>query len=137
MRLVDGETSNEGRVEYCYYGEWSILCSIDNNVYHGGYIYGRTASTICNQLGHNLNNCKLVAIHVAFYHIHADASVFIDGRFNKTYTNKEIRLHYIHCSATIKATLGDCEIVVRPCLSYTCSDPYTYYSIRCYGKTSH
>lgn len=52
MRLVDGETSNEGRVEYCYYGEWSILCS--NNQ----YIYA-TAMTICNQLGYNLNSCKL------------------------------------------------------------------------------
>ena len=53
VRLVDGETNNEGRIEYCYYGEWSILCSKSN-------LYGQTASNICHKLGYHLNSCKSV-----------------------------------------------------------------------------
>ena len=56
MRLVDGETSNEGRIEYCYYGEWSMLCSNNNNIYR------QTAYNICHKLGYQLNSCKCIDV---------------------------------------------------------------------------
>ena len=43
IRLMNGQTSSEGRVEYCYNREWSPLC----------YISGTTAALICKTLGYN------------------------------------------------------------------------------------
>lgn len=52
VRLVNGATSNEGRVEYCYNGNWVPFCGMSSI----------TASVICNQLGYNelpiLSSCR-------------------------------------------------------------------------------
>ena len=47
VRLVNGAISNEGRVEYCYNGNWVPFCGMSSI----------TASVICNQLGYN-HLCK-------------------------------------------------------------------------------
>lgn len=49
VRLQNGNTTSEGRVEYCFEGKWNPLCSID----------GITASLICKQLGFN-STCKCI-----------------------------------------------------------------------------
>ena len=41
VRLVGGQSKSEGRVEICYEGQWSSLCSVSQNA----------ASAICTQLG--------------------------------------------------------------------------------------
>ena len=46
VKLTNGTTTNEGRVEYCYEGEWAPFCDISPT----------TASAICNQLGYNSCN---------------------------------------------------------------------------------
>ena len=43
VRLVNGSTSNEGRAEYCYNGDWVPFCGMSSI----------TASLICKQLGYN------------------------------------------------------------------------------------
>ena len=43
MRLEDGATDYEGRVELCYDGEWGTVC--DDGVSEG------TALVVCRQLG--------------------------------------------------------------------------------------
>ena len=48
VRLVDGASTNEGRVEYCYSGHWSPVCSITPTV----------ASVICKTLGYTEYSCK-------------------------------------------------------------------------------
>ena len=48
VRLMDGTVSNEGRVEVCYRGIWSSLCSIDLYV----------ATVVCKQLGYTEYACK-------------------------------------------------------------------------------
>ena len=51
VRLVNGTTSNEGRVEYCDGGSWT---AIDTR-----YSFSpRTAYLICRQLGFVANSCK-------------------------------------------------------------------------------
>ena len=46
VKLTNGTTTNEGRVEYCYEGEWAPFCDISPS----------TASVICNHLGYS--SCK-------------------------------------------------------------------------------
>ena len=43
MRLVDGVTSYEGRVEICYDGVWGLVCDNTWNYYD--------AAVVCRQLG--------------------------------------------------------------------------------------
>ena len=47
VRLVNGTSSNEGRAEYCYEGDWVPFCGMSL----------ATASLVCNQLGYNYT-CK-------------------------------------------------------------------------------
>lgn len=47
VRLYNGTTASEGRVEYCYERKWTPLCSMNGN----------TASLVCKQLGFN-STCK-------------------------------------------------------------------------------
>lgn len=44
VRLVGGETDAEGRVEYCYNGEWAPMCSLS----------GYTGSLICSEMGYTI-----------------------------------------------------------------------------------
>ena len=43
VHLVNGDTDNEGRVEYCYNGTWAPVCSLAS----------KTALLICKQLGYS------------------------------------------------------------------------------------
>ena len=49
LRLGDGKTINEGRLEYCHNGTWSPFCSIEHNV----------ATVACRQLGYRHYTCEL------------------------------------------------------------------------------
>ena len=50
VRLVNGNKDNEGRVEYCYNGQWSPMCSL--NTY--------TARLVCKKLGYKKYNCEIM-----------------------------------------------------------------------------
>ena len=60
VKLVDGNTASEGRVEYCHNGRWSALCTTYT-------LRQRTASRICFQLGYKEPNCRLKIIQVVHY----------------------------------------------------------------------
>ena len=47
VRLINGQTDNEGRVEYCYSGAWSPVCQLDST----------TASLMCKKLGYTQFKC--------------------------------------------------------------------------------
>ena len=42
VQLVGGQSSNEGRLEYCYYGAWTQFCYVDIKL----------AVVACRQLGY-------------------------------------------------------------------------------------
>lgn len=53
LRLMGGESDAEGRVEYCYNGQWSPMCSLD----------GYTSTLICKELGYTQGMCMYMYIH--------------------------------------------------------------------------
>ena len=48
IRLSGGAMSTEGRLEYCYQGSWTPLCSVSS----------KEATVACRQLGYIDNDCK-------------------------------------------------------------------------------
>ena len=47
VRLLDGDTDDEGRVEYCYDNTWSPVCSLSS----------RAATLMCEKLGYTKFTC--------------------------------------------------------------------------------
>ncbi|XP_019850477.1 PREDICTED: scavenger receptor cysteine-rich domain superfamily protein-like [Amphimedon queenslandica] len=108
VRLVNGSTSNEGRVEYCYDGDWVPSCGMSSI----------TASLICKQLGYNSTY----------------ASVFNDERFGRA--NSRNLLNYKFCSSTHQS-LSQCTNVIKQSSCYiTPSSCSIEYGLRCYSTGS-
>ena len=57
VRLVNGESENEGRIEYCYNGTWVPLCNM--NEY--------TASLVCKELGYTNSKLQTIASDEVIY----------------------------------------------------------------------
>ncbi|XP_019850479.1 PREDICTED: scavenger receptor cysteine-rich domain superfamily protein-like isoform X2 [Amphimedon queenslandica] len=108
VRLVNGSTSNEGRVEYCYDGDWVPSCGMSSI----------TASLICKQLGYNSTF----------------VSVFNDERFGRTNTSSTF--NYKYCSRS-QSSISNCTDVIKESLCYiNPSQCSTEYGLRCYNTGS-
>ena len=55
VRLVGGESEQEGRLEMCYKDKWTPFCDIDENV----------ALVACKQLGFAQSSCELSTLNEA------------------------------------------------------------------------
>ena len=126
MRLVNGTTSNEGRAEYCYEGDWVPFCGMSS----------RTASHICSQLGYNYT-CKYTQIVACKYVVYmvmliSDGSVFDDERFGQS--KKLSSFSHKYCNSE-HLSLSQCVEVRKESSCYIlntrCS---TEYGIRCYSE---
>ena len=123
VRLVNGSTSNEGKVEYCYNGDWVPSCGMSSI----------TASLVCKQLGYN-STCKYMhwtRLLLIFCTI-TDASVFNDERFGRV--NSKNLFNYKFCSSTHQS-LSQCINVIKQSSCYiTPSSCSIEYGLRCYSK---
>ena len=70
MRLVDGRTGQEGRVEVCQEGLWGSVC--DN-----GWLTQTSGLVVCRQLGINATGINIACMVlksnaiISYYHLHA------------------------------------------------------------------
>ena len=126
VRLVDGQTDNEGRVEYCYNGAWSPVCQLDST----------TAVLICKALGYTQYKCKSIDIRYQFLYIvitHIGGLMFDNERFGRSDISSNF--DYVSCSSS-DTDLSECTThneVSTGCYVSTsvCS---TEYGLRCYSK---
>ena len=125
VKLVGGNITSEGRVEYCYDGRWSALCT--------SYTLSQiTASKICFQLGYKQPNCKLkyhYSFHIAI--IHADAAIYKDGRFGASINKPHVR--YISCN-TNQFNIRECSYDAYSSTSCNLLECTYQYGIKCYGE---
>ena len=123
IRLTNGTTSNEGRVEYCYEGKWAPFCDISP----------LTASVVCNQLGYNYT-CKRTSTfieHRMHLHIYIDASIFDDERFGRS--NALSTFHHTYCSGS-EQYISQCTEVRKGSCYISYIGCQIEYGIRCYSK---
>ncbi|XP_019849144.1 PREDICTED: deleted in malignant brain tumors 1 protein-like [Amphimedon queenslandica] len=108
VRLVNGSTSNEGRVEYCYNGDWVPSCGMSSI----------TASLVCKQLGYNSTY----------------GSVFNDERFGRS--NSKSYLHYKSCSSSHQSLSQCTDVIRRSSCDISLAACSTEYGLRCYNTGS-
>ena len=122
IRLVNGSTPHEGRVEICLNGEWGTVCGTSWD--------RRDAQVVCRQLGY-VPTCKLVFISIyiiltvdiigaSFY----TSSQFGDGDLQQLTGN-------IQCTGS-ETSLLSCSPQCNPTSS--CYYGHTA-GVRCYSKT--
>ena len=125
IRLVNGSTSNEGRVEQCFNGDWVPYCGISSI----------TASLICKQLGYNYtckNNRKRMLLIIIIIRL-IDASVFNDERFGRS--NKSSIFSHKYCRISFNS-LAQCTDVIKESSCYiTPSHCPNEYGLRCYSNS--
>ena len=69
IRLTDGTTQYEGRVEVCINGVWGAICDSGWDT--------REAYAVCHQLGYQGNNFKdVIAINMYIMYMHYRWSIF-------------------------------------------------------------
>ena len=124
VRLVDGETENKGRVEYCYDNHWAPVCSLNSY----------TASLMCQKLGYTQYTCRNITfihqIHQTCYY--TGSTIFIDERFGRS--NNKSNLNYIYCNSG-HTDLDDCSVYNKGSSGcyISISTCGTEYGLRCYS----
>ena len=125
IRLVNGSTSNEGRVEQCFNGDWVPYCGMSSI----------TASLICKQLGYNYtckNNRKQMLLIIIIIRL-IDTSVFNDERFGRS--NKSSIFSHKYCRISFNS-LAQCTDVIKESSCYiTPSHCPNEYGLRCYSNS--
>ena len=120
FRLSEGESDNQGRVEYCYRGDWTAMCSLTM----------QTARIVCKSLGYM--ECVLLFIffckQCCHYCLLVNAGKVIgDERFGRLVTAN--KFHSLSCFSSDNK-LSEC-LIQTSCTPTTCS---TQYGIICKSK---
>lgn len=126
VRMVNGSTVDEGRVEYCYEKTWSPVCSLSS----------RAATLMCQKMGYTSFTCQLLVcfryVCFSFSYFLTGGSVINDERFGRT--NNKTLFNYMYCSSSA-AQLSDCTEYTKGGGCYlSVSSCGTEYGLRCYSE---
>ena len=83
IRLADGRTPYEGRVEVLYQGEWGTICDDELGMNEANVVCRMlgmgTAKTICSNEGHGLEvpRCSDTAMNMSL--VYASGEIWLDG----------------------------------------------------------
>ena len=122
IKLIGGQTENQGSVQICYNNAWTYLCS--------GWWWGTTeANIVCGQLGFSFYGNESIIIHVTNLHIILGSTAY---RYNQFNAPEDLSFVYgfFDCSGSEKKLL-DCYMrtyYLRYCYSYYIAGVY------CRGK---
>ena len=123
---MGGQASNEGRLEYCYNGQWSPFCTLRS----------QEATVACRQLGYTHYTGKLqpiqdlvILILLDSINFHIGAAVITDGQFGSI-SNYSLFQNITCSSSATEATLGDCVMYD----AIDCLPSCPNIGIRCYSK---
>ena len=132
LRLSNGTTVLQGRVEICYNNVWFGLCSHSYRYYNDYYHYYYTAATICKALGYTHGKCHALCCY-------ANMLLFKIGpvpSYSESFLNlTDIPLfpYEFHCHEA-KQSLLDCSKGINDCYS---TEPqqsyYKYLGVTCQG----
>ena len=128
VRLVGGQSSNEGRLEYCYNGAWTQLCYSN--------FHNEEALAACRQLGYTSPSKNLLIITlystITTTLIIIEAVIYTDGSFGPK-SNFSL-ISYFSCPTSSSSTtrFSSCSLVASSSCAYKCSGNNV--GIGCFGE---
>ena len=120
-RLIGGQTTAEGRLEYCYNEQWSPFCTLRH----------QEAAVACKELGFTQYKCQYNGSNLYYYGIllYVGGAILTDGSFGSISSYSLFK--NITCSSTAsEPALRDCTLHEAGSCLPTCKN----IAIRCYGK---
>ena len=124
--MVGGQSSNEGRLEYCYNGAWTQLCYSN--------FHNEEAVAACRQLGYTnpSKNLAIITIIIVLLLPYAEAVIITDGSFGQRSNFSSIN-YFICSSSSTTMSLSSCTLSASlSSCGYACSGNNV--GISCYGK---
>ena len=111
--MVGGASSNEGKLEYCYYGAWSPICSS---------FHDEEATVACKQLGFtNLPYSKHI-FNTCYYHAPAKINF---GKIIMHNRNEWFGEFIIHCKK-IRIAIGNVKGIKCNCMQLCNLKEFSY-----------
>lgn len=118
MRLADGLTEYEGRVELCENGVWGSICN-----HYNYYYYSPNAYTVCRELGYQ-STCIMHLNCILWYSI--GGVVLSNSQFGVS--ANPIFIHYMSCG-TLESDLENCY--QRRTHNWDYCNNYHEFTVRC------
>ena len=133
VRLVDGSTQYEGRVEVCINKVWGTVCSSRRYSWWPNYYYWGTpdSKVVCRQLGHmELGTIAIFLLYIYIYIYIITGSVTYPTATQFGQGTSPILMSVVKCSGQ-EANLLDCPY--QRFLYSTCSHFFDV-GVKCEGK---
>ena len=123
---AEASSVDEGKVEMCYDGIWTPVCS--------SHINDEEAAVVCKQLGHEEYSCEIYTRDLIYPNCHDYNKILLIGAsiYTEGYGNTPLVKQYLKpaCSSTFsESKLSDCTLTLVEGCSMLCEVG----RIKCFG----